>query len=206
MPQTPPPAAPPWQVLAEEIEFETPFMRARRQKCRTQRGAIVDPYHVFDMPNWAAILAVTPDMRAVLVRNYRHGAQRSVVELPGGLIDDADMDSQSAAARELLEETGHSVAAIHALPPIHPYPGRFRQQAFPYLGVGAVKTATQALEPDEDLDVFTVPLADAFRLFSDGSVDVAAVHAGIMLAALHTIIRTPALADLRRALPADMAW
>ena len=83
-----------------------------------------------------------------------------------------------------------------ALPPIHPYPGRFRQKAYPYLGIGAVKAHEQALEEDEDLEVITVPLADAFRLFADGSVDVAAVHAGIMLAARHLIATTEELAHL----------
>lgn len=196
-----PPASPSrpgtWKVLSDAIEFETPHIRARRQRCETARGAIVDPYHVFDVPNWTCVLAITPDMQVVLVRNYRHGAQQMMVELPGGIIDATDADTRSAAARELREETGHSVETMHALPPIHPYPGRFRQRAYPFLGLGAVKTAEQALEDDEDIEVFTVPLARAFEMFADGSEHVAIVHAGIMLSARHLIATTAELAELR---------
>lgn len=186
-----------WKVLEDEILFDTPYIRARRQKCETMRGAIVDPYHVFDMPSWAAMLPITPDAEVVLVNNYRHGAERVMLELPGGIIDDTDPDNASAVARELREETGYEAEKIFALPPIHPYPGRFRQKAYPYLGIGAVKAHEQALEEDEDLEVITIPLADAFRLFADGSVDVAAVHAGIMLSARHLIMTAPELSDLR---------
>ena len=71
-----------WKVLEDEILFDTPYIRARRQKCETMRGAIVDPYHVFDMPSWAAMLPITPDAEVVLVNNYRHGAERVMLELP----------------------------------------------------------------------------------------------------------------------------
>lgn len=195
---TNPQAGPPiWDVLSEEIEFETPFIRARRQVCRTARGAILDPYHVFDLPNWAATLAVTPDGDAVLVRNYRHGAQRMMTELPGGIIDAADADPAAAARRELLEETGFSTGPLTALPPIHPYPGRFRQRAFPFIGMGAQLIQAQALEDDEDLEVILVPLAEAMRCFADGSQDVAAAHAGIMHTARYRIETDPGFAALR---------
>ncbi len=186
-----------WKVHSDEVVFETPYIRARQQRCETMRGAIVDPYHVFDMPNWAAMLAITPDHEAVLIHNYRHGSQRVMLELPGGMIDDDDPDIAHAVARELREETGYRADRVFALPPIHPYPGRFRQMAYPYLGIGAVKEYEQALEEDEDLEVITVPLAEAFRLFADGSADVAAVHAGIMLSARHLITSTPELSHLR---------
>lgn len=195
---TKPPSKPgAWKVHSDEIVFETPYIRARQQRCETNRGAIVDPYHVFDMPNWAAMLAITPDHEAVLIHNYRHGSQRVMLELPGGIIDDDDPNTEHAVSRELREETGYAAETIFALPPIHPYPGRFRQMAYPFLGIGAVKEHEQALEDDEDLEVITVPLADAFRLFADGSTDVAAVHAGIMLSARHLIISTPELSHLR---------
>lgn len=189
-----------WKVHSEEIVFETPYIRARQQRCETMRGAIVDPYHVFDLPNWAAMLAITPDYKAVLVRNYRHGSQRVMLELPGGIIDDDDPNTEHAVARELREETGYAAERVFALPPIHPYPGRFRQMAYPYLGIDAIKAHEQALEDDEDLEVITMPLNDAFRVFADGSTDIAIAHAGIMLSARHMIMTEPALEGLRSAL------
>lgn len=188
----------PWQVLHETVEFETPYIRARRQVCRTARGTLVDPYHVFDMPDWAAVLPITPEGEAVLVRNYRHGARRIMTELPGGIIDKADADPAAAARRELLEETGHGAGALIALPPSHPYPGRFRQMAYPFIAVDVRPVQAQALEADEDLEVFQLPLREAFHMFADGRTEVAAIHTGIMFTARHRIETDATLEPLRR--------
>ena len=64
-------------------------------------------FYVAEFPDWANIIALTPDNHVVLIRQYRHGSDRFEVELPGGCIDpgEAPLD---AAVRELLEETGYS--------------------------------------------------------------------------------------------------
>jgi len=59
-----------------------------------------------------AIVAVTTDRRLVLIAQHRAPVDRIVVELPAGLVGDdpgqGDEAAQSAAQRELLEETGYA--------------------------------------------------------------------------------------------------
>jgi ADP-ribose pyrophosphatase len=52
-----------------------------------------------------AVVALTPDGRVVLARQYRPGPDVILDEMPGGAID-AGEDVAAAAARELREETG----------------------------------------------------------------------------------------------------
>lgn len=59
----------------------------------------------------AAVLALTPDGRLVMVRQFRPGPDRVVLTLPGGLIDPGETPQQ-AGARELREETGYTHASI----------------------------------------------------------------------------------------------
>lgn len=61
-----------------------------------------------------AIIAITDDGKIVLVEQYRPPLGRLTIELPAGLAGDltdaADEDLQTAAERELLEETGYRAA------------------------------------------------------------------------------------------------
>ena len=54
----------------------------------------------------AVVLALTPEREVVLVREFRPGPEESLLELPGGAVDDGE-DPLAAAERELLEETGY---------------------------------------------------------------------------------------------------
>ncbi len=63
-----------------------------------------------------AILAITPRDEIILVEQFRIPMQRSVMELPAGLVGDeaeyADESLAETARRELLEETGYSAATM----------------------------------------------------------------------------------------------
>jgi ADP-ribose pyrophosphatase len=93
----------PWKKLAEErtsIGHRHVLMRTFRRA----GGAVVD-YQVKDEPDAVSILALTPEWRVLLVRQFRVGPELAVDELPGGNKED-DESPRAAAARELREETG----------------------------------------------------------------------------------------------------
>ncbi|MFC7337086.1 NUDIX hydrolase [Haloferula chungangensis] len=65
------------------------------------------------------ILAVTPDDEVVLIEQFRIPVQRSVIEIPAGLIGDEEAFKGETiietARRELLEETGYHAGKIETL-------------------------------------------------------------------------------------------
>jgi ADP-ribose pyrophosphatase len=63
------------------------------------------------------ILAVTDDRKIILVEQYRIPVQARTIELPAGIIGDGDSneDTENAARRELLEETGYAAEKIAIL-------------------------------------------------------------------------------------------
>jgi ADP-ribose pyrophosphatase len=63
------------------------------------------------------IVAVTPEDRVLFVEQYRHPVQCASIEMPAGLVGDlGEAESvETAAQRELLEETGWDAGRIEYL-------------------------------------------------------------------------------------------
>ncbi len=149
----------PWQLLSSEPLVESPWFSLHRERVRTGRGHILDPYWRIDAPSWVCVVAITPDDCVVLVEQYRRGCDRIARELPAGNLE-AGEDPAVCAARELAEETGYRVAgAMTALGVLYPEPARSSAQAYGFVcRVEAVPDA-QAQEPSEDIAIMLVPRA-----------------------------------------------
>ena len=77
----------------------------RPLRYRARRGA--RPFPFFEFTDWVNVIALTADGRVLLVDEYRHGVGEVVRGLPSGVMETDETDPATAAARELLEETGH---------------------------------------------------------------------------------------------------
>jgi ADP-ribose pyrophosphatase len=58
---------------------------------------------VFEYPDWVSVLSLTAERDVVLIRRYRHGIRRTILDLPGGAVDEGDASILAAAQRELLD-------------------------------------------------------------------------------------------------------
>ena len=87
---------------------------------RHQREIVVHPGAV-------TVVAVLPDGRVLLVRQYRHAAGRVLLELPAGTLDRLEdgsiEDPLDAARRELSEETGYRAQSWRRLAGFWTAPG-----------------------------------------------------------------------------------
>jgi ADP-ribose pyrophosphatase len=71
-------------------------------------------YHAVGQLDYLAILALIPDGRIPIVRQYRPALEAFTWELPAGLIERGE-DPAEACARELQEETGYPARFVHSL-------------------------------------------------------------------------------------------
>ena len=171
----------PWQVLTETTLLDRRWLRLREQRVKLSNGHEIEQFHVIDGPDWAAVVALTPNDELVMVRQYRHGAGALSLELPAGVIEATESPAR-AAERELLEETGYVAESWHSLVVVHPEPARHTNRAHFFVALGARPVAQAAPEPSEELQVEVHPVGALMNLISEGDISHG-VHIGVILLA-----------------------
>lgn len=169
-----------WDVLESAYLSRKPWLTLRQDRVRLSGGAVIEEYFVLEYPAWVNVVAVTPDDRVVLVRQYRHGLGRVGVELPAGVVEPADPSPEAAARRELLEETGYGGGTWSPLCVASANPGTHSNLTHSFLAVGVEPVARPTPEATEDIRVFTGPVDEVARLVEAGQV-VQALHLAPLL-------------------------
>lgn len=94
------------------------------------------PYYSLALPDYLSVVAITRDGDILFVRQYRPALERYMLELPAGTLDPGE-SPEPAAARELLEETGHVADRFELLGTLHPDTGRLQNRMWCYLATDA---------------------------------------------------------------------
>lgn len=162
-----------WKLLDSSVDKDYRVFRIRVDRAVSPRTAGIGEFYTIESNHWVNIVALTPDQNVVMIRQYRHGCRGVTLEIPGGLVEEADPGD--AAERELLEETGYSGKARRLIGSTNPNPAIFSNLCYTYLVSDAVKTSTLSLDADEDIDVELVPLSKIPGLIADGTIDHALV-------------------------------
>ena len=152
----------PWKVL--ESKYLQP--RFRIDKCELSNGKLLDAT-ILEFRTWANVLAITKDQKVVLVKQYRHGVQEMLLELPGGVVE-ADEEPMDGIKRELLEETGYSASNIVEVGMIYPNPANQTNRLYCFLALDVEQVDTQNLDDGEDIEVHLVPMDELISMAGRG--------------------------------------
>lgn len=109
-----------------------------------------------------AVLALDPDSRVLLLRQYRHPIRSREWELPAGILDVPGEPPVDTARRELAEEAGLAADRWHLLLDFFPSPGGSNEAIRVFLAQG-VHPITSHFEPtaeEVDLEQRWVPLGE----------------------------------------------
>jgi len=99
-----------WKVLDRQLLLSAPpWLTVYREQVELPTHRILDDFYRVVLPDFAAVVAVTPAGEIVMVRGYKHGLGRVALSVPAGLMHPGE-PPLDAARRELLEETGYEAA------------------------------------------------------------------------------------------------
>ena len=114
------------------------------------------PYYSLQLPDYTAVIAITPERRVLAVRQYRPALERYTVELPSGLVD-GDENPETAARRELLEETGYEAGEMQALGAMTPDNGRLGNRIWHFFAPAVKKLEVHTPEARVEVLSYSLP-------------------------------------------------
>lgn len=124
------------------------------------------------------VVAITEKDEILMVRQFRAPYKETIYEIPAGKLEKNE-DSRKAGERELEEECGVKAENIFELGKIYPTPG-YCSEIIHLYGASNLTESAQMLDEGEFLDVYRIPLEEAFEKCMNGEFKDAKTIIGIM--------------------------
>jgi 8-oxo-dGTP pyrophosphatase MutT (NUDIX family) len=164
----------PWRELSVETLLDCRVFSVERSLAEGPEDHAQHEFFRIASADFVQIVPVTGADEIVMVRQYRHGAGRLTLEVPGGLVDPGESPA-TTAARECLEETGYRAEALRSLGVTNPNPALFGNRLHSFYAPGARRVAQIQNTSTEHTEVELVPVARVPELLSDGTIDHALI-------------------------------
>jgi 8-oxo-dGTP pyrophosphatase MutT (NUDIX family) len=172
-----------WERISSKEIADCRVFKVREDLCERESDSKRSTFFVIESPDWVNIIAMTKDEEVVLIEQFRHGTEEIILEIPGGMIDENE-DAETAARRELLEETGFSSDQFILLGKSSPNPAIQGNTLYHFLALNAEKTHETTFDEHESLVTKLVSLKEIKKLILKGKITHSLVLAAFAIFSL----------------------
>lgn len=158
-----------WQKLRSEPGENLNILRVRHDWLEHPTSKQVMKRLVLESVDWINVVAVTPDNRSVMVRQYRFGIEACTLETPGGMVDEGETPLE-AAQRELLEETGYKSDNWSSLGSVEPNPAFHPHLCHHFLATHAYQAKAPDPGEGEAIEIELCDIHELRQAMDDGSL------------------------------------
>lgn len=138
-----------WKINESEKIADCRVFNVRKDYCERESDGLKSSFFVVENPDWVNVIALTESQEVVFIEQFRHGIEKIILEIPGGMIDDGE-DPEFAAKRELLEETGYSSENWIFLGKSRPNPAIQNNTIYHFLALNSEKTEETSFDEHEN--------------------------------------------------------
>ncbi len=126
-----------------------------------------------------AIVAITPENKVVLVKQYRKAIEKELWEIPAGKIEIGE-NPKDTAIRELKEETGYSAGNIKLLHKFYTSAGFSNQKIYIFLAQD-LTPGEQNFDEDEFIKTEEFSLDEVYNMIYKNAIEDAKTSIGMLL-------------------------
>jgi ADP-ribose pyrophosphatase len=150
------------KTYASERIYSGRVVNLRVDEIDRNRGEGRRKVEVVEHVGGVCIIARPTPTEIVLVKQHRHAVDGDLWEVPAGMIERGEPPIETAR-RELIEETGYRAESLRFLWSMYSTPG-FCEERIHFFVAEGLTPGVAAPEDDEDFELRTWPLAEAWRL------------------------------------------
>ncbi|NDJ84452.1 MAG: NUDIX hydrolase [Chloroflexi bacterium] len=165
--------------IGDETIYKGRIVNLHVQRVRLPNGKEAKREIVFHS-GAVAIVPLLPGDQTILVRQFRKPAGKVLLEVPAGTLNPQE-DLQSAANRELREETGYQAHSWQRMGGIFVAPGYSTEYIHLYLASDLTRAPLQA-DDDEFIETINLPLQAAIEKIYSGEIEDAKTVSGLLMA------------------------
>jgi len=154
------------KTIDTERIFEGKIINVRRDRVTVMEGESFR--EIVEHNGGAVIAAVKSDGRMIMVRQFRKPAERVMLEVPAGKIDEGE-NPETAALRELKEETGYTAGKIRKLTQMYPSVGYSEEILHLYLCTELTAGET-CFDENEAIDIEEYDIDELVSMVMNGTI------------------------------------
>jgi len=129
-------------------------------------------------PGGAVLVAVKPNGKIILVKQFRHPFKKFIYELPAGKLDKNE-DPLDCAKRELIEETGYRTENITKLGSIYTSPGYCNEILHIFLAQDLADGDHAREEGEENMEMLEFTIDEIDEMIMSGKIKDGKTISGI---------------------------
>lgn len=159
----------PWDIQENNLHADCRIFEVRKQRLKRRSDGLEGEFFVLDTNDWVNVLALTPDNKIILVRQFRYGSMEQSLEPPGGVVERGE-DPVVAGLRELQEETGYVGEEPKLLGVVRPNAAILSNRCHVILVRNAHKTAELNFDQHEELVTELYPVKELKEMVRRGDI------------------------------------
>ena len=158
-----------WDLQSEKLYANCRIFEVRERRFKRRLDGLEGDFYVLDTNDWVNVLAITPEQKIVLVRQFRFGSRENSLEPPGGVVEKGE-DPIIAGIRELEEETGYVGQKPELIGSVRPNAAILSNRCHVVMVREARKTAKLNFDPHEELVTELYPITMLKELVKSGEI------------------------------------
>lgn len=167
--------------LQEECVYQGSIFRVYHNRVELPNGATAARDRITHSGG-AGMVALDDEGYIYLVRQYRSGVEKELLEIPAGKLEKGE-DPAETVVRELEEEVGFTPRKVTYLGHMELSPAYLQEITYLYLGQDLLPHK-ESLDEDEFLEVVRMPFAEALDRVLKGEITDGKTQNAIMKTAL----------------------